>query len=155
MNDSSKPRTPRRSPSSQSIPMATTPVVARGTQQTKLRADGKSVISSFRGKLDDRVLEAAGTSAVGHLNGSELFWIMDFLQVPCFEGSPHAAIARQFEAFQKAGGRHALAAIPESMERYRILRSSIASLGLRYRVEIHHATNSEELAKLLVEQLKR
>lgn len=157
MSDQPKPRVPRRSPSSQSIPVVTSapPAALRGTQQTKLRADGRSVLSTFRGKLDERLMDMAGNSACSILNGSELIWVLDLLHVPSFEGNLHQTLSKLMEAFQKEGGRQIIVAIPETMERYRILRSSIASLGLRHRIDIHHATNADELSKLVVERLKR
>jgi anti-anti-sigma regulatory factor len=157
MSDQPKPRIPRRSPSSQSIPIVSSPppVAPRGTQHTKLRGDGRSVQTIFKGKLDEHLIQSAGTSAIGYLNGSELFWIIDLLSVPGYDGAVHMALGKQLEAFKAAGGHSVIAAISETMERYRIFRASLSSLGLRHRVDIHHATNSDDLAKLISEQLLR
>jgi anti-anti-sigma regulatory factor len=157
MSEPENPRSPRRSASSQTFKAVTAPVPPpRGTQQTKLRADGKSVITVFKGKLDDKLVETAGTTAAGSLQGSDLVWILDFLQVPNFEGSPHAAFGKQLESFRNAGGRRIIVAIPESMTNFRILRSGLAALCLRSpRIDIYHASNSDELNKLIAEQLKR
>lgn len=157
MSEPENPRSPRRS-SSQTFKAVTSaaPPPPRGIQQTKLRADGKSVITVFKGKLEDKLVEAAGTTVCGSLQGSDLIWIIDLLQVPGYEGSPHAAFGKQLELFRAAGGRRILVAIPESMVNFRILRSGLATLCLRSpRIDISHASNSDELSKLIAEQLKR
>ncbi|QQR60924.1 hypothetical protein IPH19_00425 [Candidatus Uhrbacteria bacterium] len=157
MSEPENPRSPRRSASAQNFKAITSAAPnPRGTQQTKLRADGKSVITVFKGRLEDKLVAAAGAATAGILQGSDLMWVLDFLHVPSFEGSPHGAFGKQLESFRNAGGRRLIAAIPESMTNFRILRSGLVTLCLRSpRIDIYHASNNDELNKLIVEQLIR
>lgn len=120
-----------------------------GTQQTRLKGDGRTIHSIFSGVLHAAHIEIAATSAIGNLGTQSLLWYMDFSLTTSFQEGMNEAFRKQLRLFYEAGGRNIVACIPDTVKNCRILRTALASAAMSTRVNAQQATKGEDAKTLL------